>query len=162
MQELIKRGKAFFAALGAKLFRRLSRAVDSGRFASGMALMLSSGLDLDESVEMTEKLMEHPGTKKKIQRMKERMDSGVSFAEAAVETGLFSALHSKMLKIGQQTGSMDTVMHHPQCDFQISYGEVCLGYLLFYEGEAGGVVIFSFRYMCSVYLCLVLHQVADK
>ena len=37
-------------------------------------------------------------------------------------------------------------------------GEVCLGYLLFYEGEAGGVVIFSFRYMCSVYLCLVLHQ----
>lgn len=73
--------------------------------------MLSSGLDLDESVEMTEKLMEHPGTKKKIQRMKERMDSGVSFAEAAVETGLFSAIHSKMLKIGQQTGSMDTVMH---------------------------------------------------
>ena len=108
---MTKRGKAFFAALGAKLFRRLSRAVDSGRFASGMALMLSSGLDLDESVEMTEKLMEHPGTKKKIQRMKERMDSGVSFAEAAVETGLFSALHSKMLKIGQQTGSMDTVMH---------------------------------------------------
>ena len=108
---MTKRGKAFFAALGAKLFRRLSRAVDSGRFASGMALMLSSGLDLDESVEMTEKLMERPGTKKKIQRMKERMDSGVSFAEAAVETGLFSALHSKMLKIGQQTGSMDTVMH---------------------------------------------------
>ena len=108
---MTKRGEAFFAALGAKLFRRLSRAVDSGRFASGMALMLSSGLDLDESVEMTEKLMEHPGTKKKIQRMKERMDSGVSFAEAAVETGLFSALHSKMLKIGQQTGSMDTVMH---------------------------------------------------
>ncbi|MFQ9846891.1 MAG: type II secretion system F family protein [[Clostridium] leptum] len=103
--------EGLLAALGAKLFRRLSRAVDSGRFASGMALMLSSGLDLDESVEMTEKLMEHPGTKKKIQRMKERMDSGVSFAEAAVETGLFSALHSKMLKIGQQTGSMDTVMH---------------------------------------------------
>ena len=54
--------------------------------------------------------MEHP-YEEKIQRMKERMDSGVSFAEAAVETGLFSALHSKMLKIGQQTGSMDTVMH---------------------------------------------------
>ena len=62
---MTKRGKAFFAALGAKLFQPLSRAVDSGRFASGMALMLSSGLDLDESVEMTEKLMEHPGTKKK-------------------------------------------------------------------------------------------------
>lgn len=108
---MTKKGKVFLSALGGKIFRRLSRAVDSGRFASGMALMLSSGLDLDESVEMTQKLMEHPGTKKKIQQMKERMDSGVNFAKAAVETGLFSALHSKMLKIGEQTGSMDTVMH---------------------------------------------------
>lgn len=108
---MTKKGKAFLSAVGGRIFRRLSRAVDSGRFASGMALMLSSGLDLDQSLEMTERLMEHPGTKKKIQQMKERMDGGMNFAEAAVETGLFSALHSKMLKIGQQTGSMDTVMH---------------------------------------------------
>ncbi len=72
--------------------------------------MLSSGLDLDESVEMTEKLMEHPGTKKNT------ADEGThgfrsELCRGCGGDGAFFALHSKMLKIGQQTGSMDTVMH---------------------------------------------------
>ena len=107
---MTKKGKAFLSAAGGKIFRRLSRAVDSGRFASGMALMLSSGLDLDQSLEMTERLMEHPAPRKNTADERTYGRRHEFRRGRGGDRAVFRPAQQNA-EIGQQTGSMDTVMH---------------------------------------------------
>ncbi|MEA5011517.1 MAG: type II secretion system F family protein [Angelakisella sp.] len=105
-------GRAWLERFGSSFVgtRRLSTKVASGRFASAMALMLSSGLDVDESIHMASQLIENKAMLAKIDIAKSQMAQGSSFADALVNTGIFSGLYSRMLSVGFKTGSVDTVM----------------------------------------------------
>ena len=49
-------------------------------------------------------------TQEKISRMKQQMAQGASFAEALLETQLFSSVYARMITVGFKTGSADAVM----------------------------------------------------
>lgn len=106
------RGRALRRQLGLKFFatrgtyERLARA----RFAGGMAMMLSSGLDTDKSLQLVARLVDHPLFEKRIAECQALMAQGTPFADALVQTKLFSGVYGRMISIGFRTGSADTVM----------------------------------------------------
>lgn len=84
--------------------------IASGRFASGMALTMSSGLDTDQSLEMVSRLVDNSVMEKKINDCRTYISSGSGFSEALAKVGIFSNLYSRMINIGYKTGSVDKVM----------------------------------------------------
>ena len=80
------------------------------RFASGMYLSLSSGLDTDQSLEMVSRLVDHPVIQEKIQNIQALIMEGTSFADAVSQTNMFSGIYARMVSIGYKTGAMDDVM----------------------------------------------------
>ena len=106
------KGRASLQKFSAGFFatRRLSEKIACSRFAQGMYLSICSGLDLEESLSMVARLVEHPVVSAKIQAMQTMIAQGTGFAEAIAETALFSGVYSRMISIGFKTGAMDTVM----------------------------------------------------
>lgn len=84
--------------------------IASGRFASGMALTMSSGLDTDQSLEMVSRLVDNSVMERKVNDCRAQIAEGLGFAEALVKTGIFSSMYSRMISIGYKTGSVETVM----------------------------------------------------
>lgn len=90
--------------------RGLAGKLACSRFARGMYLCLSSGLDIDQSLEMTEQLVEHPAVQKKISELRRLTADGGSFQEAVTGTGLFPGIYARMLSIASRTGATADVM----------------------------------------------------
>ena len=92
------------------LTRGLSRKIACSRFASGMHLALGSGLDVDQSLEMAARLVEHPEVHAQIEEIRRLTAEGSGFTEAVTETGIFSGVYARMLSIGYRAGALDDVM----------------------------------------------------
>ncbi|MDL2237762.1 type II secretion system F family protein [Christensenellaceae bacterium OttesenSCG-928-K19] len=105
-----RRGRNAFSNLFEKIFRKLATTISSGRFASAMALMLGSGMDVDQALDMSFQLTENAAARKKIERTKELMAEGKAFADAIVETELFTGVYGRMITVGFRTGTLDSVM----------------------------------------------------
>ncbi len=82
----------------------------SARFANALAMTLSSGLDIDRSMEMSQKLVVNPIMREKIAQCRKSMADGKAFTEAITESKLFPALYTKMINMGFTTGTLDKVM----------------------------------------------------
>ena len=80
------------------------------RVAEGLSLCIFSGLDLDQSLEMTEKLITQESMKQRIDQCRSLMMDGEGFDQALMKSGIFSGLYSKMISVGIRTGSVDQVM----------------------------------------------------
>ena len=80
------------------------------RFASGMAMALKSGLDMDESLSLSEKLTDYEPLKMKIQQCQEQMKQGETFPKALKETRIFDGMQERLMIIGYETGAVDEVM----------------------------------------------------
>lgn len=106
------RGQKIFGSFASRfsLTRRLSEKTACARFASGMYLCLSSGLDTEQSLEMTARLIEHEGISRKIKTIQENLAEGTLFPEALENSNIFSGLYSHMVNIGLRTGAADEVM----------------------------------------------------
>ncbi len=105
-----EKGRRALASISEGMFRKVNDSLISGRFASAMALMMGSGMDVDQSLDMTEQLIDNNKTKQKIENIKSDMLGGKGFAEAMVDSGLFSGLYGKMITVGFKTGALDEVM----------------------------------------------------
>ncbi len=103
-------GKTLFTTLFERVFRKLSQAVSSGRFASVMALMLSSGMNVDRAIEMSYSITENPSTKRKIAKTGKLLKEGKPLADSIVQTGLFTGAYGRMIAIGFRTGTSEVVM----------------------------------------------------
>lgn len=106
------RGKKLTRRLLAKfpLTRSFFDNVAAGRFANGMALTLSSGLDTYQSLDMVSELVDHQSMVQKITNCKAYIEGGDNFSDAVAKAGIFSNLHAKMIAVGFRTGNVDVVM----------------------------------------------------
>jgi type IV pilus assembly protein PilC len=107
-----KKGRSFagklFRSMGA--FRTISENIARARFASGMSLALSSGLDIDRGLTLVAALSDHPVLSPKITQCQQLIMEGTDFAKAVSDTGIFSGVYARMLSVGFKTGSTDEVM----------------------------------------------------
>lgn len=88
-----------------------SRLIASSRLADALVLTLSSGMDIDDSLDMAMRLVDSPTMQEKIEQCKRLMLlESKSFAEASQISGLFVPLYCRMLDVGFRAGTIDTVM----------------------------------------------------
>lgn len=106
-------GREFSRRVAARLhlFRRFYESVACGRFASGMALALSAGLDTFESLRMVSKLVENKNMEAKIEVCKEAIEHGDNLAEGLKASKIFSNVNNRMVAVGFKSGEIETVMN---------------------------------------------------
>lgn len=92
--------------------------IASGRFASGIALTLASGLDTGSSLDMVSELVDNPKMQNKISICKKDIAEGSNFAEALTKAGIFSNLYSRMIAVAFKSGSVDIVMSKIADDYE--------------------------------------------
>ncbi|QOX63385.1 type II secretion system F family protein [Anoxybacterium hadale] len=104
-------GKALLPILlmGKKISEKFSLAA----FTSSMALMLSSGLDLDLSIQLSEKAVSNKAIEEKIRKARTIMETQpVSIVDAMQHADLFSSTMTGLLSTGYQSGALDTAMEY--------------------------------------------------
>lgn len=116
-------GRAAFARWSAASFgwKKFATLSAMRRFSSAMTMTLKSGLDLDESMEMTARLVDYPPMRQKVEECRRWMDEGQAFEESIAKAGILPAMYSRMLGVGVRTGQLDTVMEEisRRCDEQL-------------------------------------------
>ncbi len=80
------------------------------RFANGMAMTLSSGIDTFASLDMVSQLVGNKDMVQKIAQCKEDLKKGENLSDALVNTGIFNNLHSRMVTVGYKSGNIDVVL----------------------------------------------------
>ena len=121
-----------------------SQAVDRSRFSAAMALMLSSGLPLDEALSRSRALMEDTGLSPALEDCQKKMDAGTPFSKAVEECGIFTGLQSGLLSAGFRTGSSEQAMEElsRRCQEEAD--------------ERLAVMLGRFEYALVVVLCLAV------
>ena len=106
------RGKAFLMKTASKIkpLKNFYDSVSYGRFASGMALMLNSGMGIFQSLDMVKQLSGDPSMEEKIIRCRDHIKDGDSFAEALQKESFFNNLYARMIALGIKTGNLDSVL----------------------------------------------------
>ncbi len=105
-------GKVQFKKFKERSFitKKIVEKIAVSRFSNGMSLMISSGLDTDQSLEMAQKLVEHENLSERITTCRDSINEGEGFAVAIAKSKIFAGMYARMLSIGVKTGSIDSVM----------------------------------------------------
>jgi type IV pilus assembly protein PilC len=111
-------GRKKLVAFGQNIFKQLSDRMAAAKFASGMSLMLASGLDVDRSTELTLPLMSNPRMYAKVENLKRMTDAGASFTDSVAAAKIFSGMQSRMLTLGFKSGNLDNVMEQIADDYE--------------------------------------------
>ena len=107
-----RRGREQIRSFSSRFFgtKKLSEQIACARFASGMHLALSSGLNIDESLDTVSRLVEHPVVGQKVQNIRRAVAEGESLADAIDREEMFSGVYARMVHIGVKAGAVDDVM----------------------------------------------------
>ena len=91
-------------------FRNLQELMGARRFASGMALSLSSGLTPLECLRLSIPLVTNASFRGRLECCEKEVASGGDLCESLLSHKIFTGLYAKMASIGAKTGVMDEVM----------------------------------------------------
>lgn len=86
------------------------KAVERSQFAAAMALMLRSGLQLDEAMERTESLLTDSTLSPALAACRAAMDGGTDFPVAVAQCGLLEQMQCGLLAAGFHAGSGEKAM----------------------------------------------------
>ena len=106
------RGRKAFAALCYRIppARRLFEMLGLARFAGGMHLALSSGLDPEYALELVSRLSEDAHFQTRLDQCRQEMEAGESWISSLRKTGILTGLSARMAAIGEKTGTVAETM----------------------------------------------------
>lgn len=84
--------------------------IAAGRFASGMHLSFSSGMDTFHSLDMISELVENDKMQEKIKVVRSEIENRATMPEALSKAEVFSNLYTRMIAVGFTSGSVDSIM----------------------------------------------------
>lgn len=90
--------------------KQINSAIIASRFAAVFATMLKSGCDLNEAMEMSIAIATDKRSQLKLERCAHSLKGSGNFVKAVEDAGMFSPLHEKMIAVGSDSGTLDTVM----------------------------------------------------
>ena len=90
--------------------RKLYEETAARRFAEGMAICMTSGLDSESSMQLVMGLSEDPFFSERLQRAFKRVSEGEDFAAACVAEEIFRGSYARMLQIGRRAGAADRAL----------------------------------------------------
>jgi type IV pilus assembly protein PilC len=84
--------------------------VTMARFARTLSTLVSSGVDIIKSLEITGQTSGNWVVEQALIEVREQVHSGVPIAKPLVENPVFPAMVSQMVRIGEETGELDTML----------------------------------------------------
>lgn len=88
------------------------------RFASGLALCLSSGLSNEQSMNMVSATNKDRFFQEKLDQCTEYLMTGMDLSSSLQKAGIFLGIHARMITIGEKTGSVDKAMERVASKYQ--------------------------------------------
>jgi type IV pilus assembly protein PilC len=92
--------------------RKASQGFSIASFTSSMAMMISSGLDIQHSMQLSMGVIGNRSIKEKVAHSYELLEKNDSFIEALEQSGLFSNATIGILSMGKNSGSLDSAMQY--------------------------------------------------
>lgn len=80
------------------------------RFARMMTIVFEAGVPLEHGIDLVAGAMGNAYAKERVLTMRERIGNGENLSQAANATHLFSPLVLQMIAVGEETGSMETML----------------------------------------------------
>ncbi|GBC83604.1 Type II secretion system protein F [bacterium HR11] len=87
------------------------RKIAVARFCRTMATLISSGVPIIEALEVTAKTSGNAIIEEAILKVRTEVEAGRGIAESMDRTGVFPAIVTHMVSVGEQTGALDTMMN---------------------------------------------------
>lgn len=81
-----------------------------GRFSRTFALMLRSGVPLNQSLALSAESMGNKYLELRLLEMKSAIEAGGSVSATAINTGIFTPLVVQMIAVGEETGRIDELL----------------------------------------------------
>ena len=91
-------------------FARLFENMDLYRFTSCFDMFIASGEMQDEALKKSLSVAETAPVREKLERMVQKMESGLSFSQAAYEEKLYDPVNNRMLIPAERSGMLDSVL----------------------------------------------------
>jgi type IV pilus assembly protein PilC len=82
------------------------------RFADTFALMYASGISVLDAIRSTQGVVGNAVIRRGLERAEESIGNGLNIAVAFQNVGLFPPLVVRMLRVGENTGSLDTALYN--------------------------------------------------
>jgi type IV pilus assembly protein PilC len=131
------------------LVGNLMRKISVGMFTRTLGTLISSGVPMLEAMEITARTSGNAVVEKAVMQVRRAIEAGRTIVDPLRETGVFPNLVVQMIGVGEQTGSLDTMLQKI-ADFYEDEVDVAVGDLLtamepmmilFLGVVVGGVVI---------------------
>lgn len=111
------REKLLGAWRGRRGDKGLSRRMNTARVVQALAMGMSSGLQMEEALELSSSLMaDVPPAQARCTECRERLEREEPLAQAMRESGMLPAASSRLLELGQRSGTADTAMEKIAAD----------------------------------------------
>jgi type IV pilus assembly protein PilC len=99
-----------YATLRLPLVGRILQKIILARFANFFALMYRSGITILEAMRTSEEIVANRYVAQGIQRAGQQINAGETLSEAFRNLGMFPPLVVRMLRVGENTGAIDTAL----------------------------------------------------
>lgn len=96
--------------LGIPVLGPILRKITLSRFASSFALMYASGITVLDAIRSCEKIIDNLPLEAALRTVGQQIADGKAMTVAFQDAGLFPPLVIRMLKIGENTGALDTAL----------------------------------------------------
>lgn len=97
----------------------------TARFARTLSTLMSSGISLLQSIEIVSRVVGNKVVHDRLEIASENVRKGVSLSRAVNEVGIFPPMVDSMIKIGEESGSLDDILYKT-ADFYDEEVEVAL------------------------------------
>lgn len=114
--------------LNMPLFGQLNTKVIMERFASTISVLLSSGVDILQAVEIVERVVGNEYIKESLEQVRDGVRKGFGLGKTMESTGSFPPLVYQMVDVGENSGTLDYVLQKV-ADFYESEVETAIGQL---------------------------------
>ena len=98
--------------------REIVEKIAACRFAGGMTLALSSGLNPELAIKLVCDLNEDPDFSQKLDICHHAVANGEDMSKALIQSGIFTGMYARLVSIGEKSGTMEQVMEQIAHSYQ--------------------------------------------
>lgn len=89
---------------------KINKRLIAARFARTFGIVINSGLTVMTSIDISANVLNNAYVKNILISTKEEMQKGASLADTLTSVGIFPNMLTQMIKIGEETGTLDSVL----------------------------------------------------
>lgn len=104
------RYKAHSIMLKLPIFGKINKKVLTSRFARTLSILMGSGIPIIQAMEIVEKTITNAVVEKGIKKCREDIRKGSALSKPIAEIGIFPPMLIEMISIGEETGTLDTML----------------------------------------------------